>query len=417
MKKLLCLISLLLVVDQVRSDDSYARAEEALRSKLLDNYNRYALPDKKTVVTFTGLEVREFTMKEKEHEMQIYGWLKHKWDDPRLQWEASDHSNIQQLGVDPESIWKPDLSLYNAEHKENVVMHFDSQAIIFASGNVLHVPPCNLRFHCIMDLTYWPHDVHNCTLKIGSWIHSGLVLDIVLEKYEVTGMSTEDDDFNPKTNLSGRDFEITDWNVQRSSKFYDCCTEPYVSVTTSFIVRRIAPAYDWTVKLPVVCLCLLTLVLFMLPPGAGEKVLFGGVCLILDFLYLNYVTNEVNHAPTHTPLIVQLLGQQIVLVLASVFVSAIVLRMAKGPHNTGLPLFMKGSITGLAKFLLLGNYINDDSSPKSDDTELGSSKDLGQSASSNTCEWIMLAAIVDRLSLILYLSICIITLIRFNSVL
>lgn len=59
--------------------------------------------------------------------------------------------------------------------------HSHMPTIVYPDGSVLNVPSVNLRFTCVMDLTYWPHDTHNCSLEIGSWVHNGHQLDMQLE--------------------------------------------------------------------------------------------------------------------------------------------------------------------------------------------------------------------------------------------
>lgn len=54
------------------------------------------------------------------------------------------------------------------------------RVILSPDGKVLHVPSLDLHYSCVADLTYWPHDTHNCSLKIGSWVHSGSLIDIAI---------------------------------------------------------------------------------------------------------------------------------------------------------------------------------------------------------------------------------------------
>lgn len=55
--------------------------------------------------------------------------------------------------------------------------------------------------------------------------------------------------------------------------------------------------------LPLAGLSVLTLMLFLLPPGSEVKVTFGALCLVLDVVFLAYTSNLASHAPSHTPII------------------------------------------------------------------------------------------------------------------
>lgn len=423
-KLLILFVSFLLLTEEVRGDAPRARAEEALRRALLENYDVQALPQENNTLTFTGLVVRGIKMREAENSVNIHAWLKHAWMDPRFEWNPSEHDDISQLGFDMSDIWKPDLSVYNAvTAKQTTLEKSGILGIAYSSGKVLFVPPYNLQFHCQMDMTYWPHDKHRCTLVLGSWIHSGLVINLVLDNFEFEFPSNSSEAIdNELGDQSENEWKITEASVVKRSKFYPCCEEPYESLKISFLFARYAPAFAWTVKIPAACLCFLTLVMFLLPPGAGEKVVFGGVCLILNFLYINFTSYVVNYAPTHAPLIVQLVSHQLILVMVSVFVTAIVVRTARDPHSVGLPSYLRGPVIGLARILCLRNYANLKSSSeinsKESEAESGSASDTDTCKKNlNTSEWIILAAVVDRLAFILYLIISIICVVRFSSIL
>ena len=53
----------------------------------------------------------------------------------------------------------------------------------------------------------------------------------------------------------------------------------------------------------VAALSLLMLVLFLLPPTAGEKITFGGLCIVLNLLYVAFVYCLIRPPATSTPLI------------------------------------------------------------------------------------------------------------------
>lgn len=53
------------------------------------------------------------------------------------------------------------------------------------SGSVIWVPSSHVKAACVMDMTYWPYDVHNCTAKFGSWVHSSQTVDFRLKDDDV----------------------------------------------------------------------------------------------------------------------------------------------------------------------------------------------------------------------------------------
>ncbi|KAG7163898.1 Acetylcholine receptor subunit alpha 1-like 1, partial [Homarus americanus] len=195
--------------------------------------------------------------------------------------------------MSPKEIWMPDLRLYNRRKQES-----DSTlTLVYPDGRVLYAPPAKLRASCVTDLTYWPHDKHNCSIVLGSWVHHGHTLDLRLVAKEVKVDVPEVD--GPDGPLSRSEWKVEAGNITRRQNSYECCPEPYVSLWVTLILVRDAPAFAWIIKIPVAGMCILTVVLFLLPPGAGEKLVFGGLCLILDLLFIAYTSNVVSHAYSH----------------------------------------------------------------------------------------------------------------------
>ena len=47
----------------------------------------------------------------------------------------------------------------------------------------------------------------------------------------------------------------------------------------------------------------MTIIVFLLPPNAKEKIIFGGICLLLNGYFIEYVGSLTDFAPEHSPLI------------------------------------------------------------------------------------------------------------------
>lgn len=401
------------------------QAEQELRKKLLKNYDKERMPATNTTITISSITVLNLKMHEEEHTVDIHALLRHSWEDLRLVWSLEDNMEVGIMGMDPEDIWTPDLTIFNAAESSKHTTHSHMPTIVYPDGSVLNVPSVNLRFTCVMDLTYWPHDTHNCSLEIGSWVHNGHQLDMQLE---ASGLEVN---INSGVGEGGKNLSLTEWKLEaaklsRTVKTLRCCDEPYVAINVNIRVTREAPVFAWTVKMPAACLTLLTVVVFLLPPAAGEKIVFGGLCLLLDTVFIGYCTFVVGHAPTHTPLIVLMVCQQFLILVIGVMVASVVLRMSRDPHGCHLPSVMKGPLLAVSYFLCLGSYRSLVSKSyqsftffaKQDELEIGEggAQDRRRE-SSDAHEWFLLGAVVDRLALLLSVAVCVVSLIRFSCVL
>lgn len=400
--------------------------ERALRHNLLKDYDKSFMPSINTTVTVIEISIQSLKMHESEHVMEVLARLTMVWTDPRLKWDLATNENVGFLGMDPKSIWTPDLTVYNAAASTHVSRSTLPMIVYPKDGTILYTSPYNFEFTCAMDLTYWPHDIQNCSLKLGSWVHQGHLLDLFLKDNKV------EIEIPTEMKSSGLNFSAVEWiiletTVSREETVYPCCAEHLTSLLITFVVERNAPVYSWTIKLPIVCLSVLTLILFLLPPAAGEKLIFGGLCLTMNLIYIAYTSSVISHAPSHTPLIIRLVSQQVVLVTLSLVVSAMVVRIARDPRCLGLPSLIKRILVGFSYPLCLRSYRNlitytnhtfeFDPKPDEMNLETGDGSERQNRLSLDGCEWLLLVAVLDRLLFFLYAVICIISFIRFSYVL
>ena len=110
-------------------------------------------------------------------------WLRHEWQDPRLRWNSSYFGGISSLRIDPHKVWKPDIALYNtADGKFTAGNKLDDpiKMTLNSSGHIMWAPPAVFKSTCHMDVTYFPFDVQNCSLKFGSWTYAKDEIDLRL---------------------------------------------------------------------------------------------------------------------------------------------------------------------------------------------------------------------------------------------
>ena len=54
----------------------------------------------------------------------------------------------------------------------------DTRLQVRYDGMVMSIPPAHLKAACVMDMTFWPYDTHNCTVKYGSWVYDGVAINL-----------------------------------------------------------------------------------------------------------------------------------------------------------------------------------------------------------------------------------------------
>uniref|UniRef100_A0ACB8ESJ2 Neuronal acetylcholine receptor subunit beta-3 n=1 Tax=Sphaerodactylus townsendi TaxID=933632 RepID=A0ACB8ESJ2_9SAUR len=55
-----------------------------------------------------------------------------------------------------------------------------TKAIVKYNGIVVWTPPASYKSSCTMDVTFFPFDRQNCSMKFGSWTYDGRMVDLIL---------------------------------------------------------------------------------------------------------------------------------------------------------------------------------------------------------------------------------------------
>lgn len=162
--------------------------ERRLFNYLMRNYDNTIRPvlNATTPVTIRlGITLTQiFDLDEKNQVLTTLVWLDQEWVDEFLTWNPSDFGGIQKIRVPCQSIWLPDIVLYNKfvsifenfDHKYNLIIisaddytrgYMNSRAVVEPNGNVFWPPPTKFRSTCEVDVTYFPFDDQTCSLRFG----------------------------------------------------------------------------------------------------------------------------------------------------------------------------------------------------------------------------------------------------------
>ncbi|XP_025078465.1 acetylcholine receptor subunit alpha-type acr-16-like [Pomacea canaliculata] len=220
-------------------------------------------------------------------------WLQMTWQAYNLVWNPADFGNVTTIRVPKSMLWVPDILMYNSA-SESFDATFPTNVVVSSDGSCLWVPPGMFKSTCAIDITWFPFDDQKCNLKFGSWSHDGQFLNL-----------TEDD---PKGGdissfIRNGEWELIGVPVKRNVLKYDCCPEVYIDVTFTIHIRRRTLYYGFNIILPCVLISSLSLLLFVLPPDAGEKISLGTTILLSLMVFLLLVAETMPPTSDAVPLI------------------------------------------------------------------------------------------------------------------
>jgi len=208
-----------------------AEGRSHLRKQLFEDYDTINIPD--NVKVNFGISLLTFDVDEDKSTLEVDAWLRYMWKDSRLAWDNRTNG-INLLRISPNEIWKPDITLYNSANLKDMVRCWDSNPILYSTGEILWVPPCQISTHCNFTLEKYPYGEQKCALKFGSWTYDAELLDIGLYGNE---KKIDVDNFGSK------EWKIIENGAQRNEKYYPCCPEAYVDVTFNLTIQRVDPAF------------------------------------------------------------------------------------------------------------------------------------------------------------------------------
>ncbi|XP_068170881.1 neuronal acetylcholine receptor subunit alpha-3 [Antennarius striatus] len=320
---------------------SCSNEEHKLFSVIFSNYNQYIRPvanvTDPVIVQFEVSMSQLVKVDEVNQIMETNLWLRHIWNDYKLRWNPKDFGGVEFIRVPSNRIWKPDIVLYN-----NAVGDFQvddkTKALLRYNGDVTWIPPAIFKSSCKIDVTYFPFDYQNCTMKFGSWTYDKAKIDLVL-----IGSTINFKDF----------WETGEWMIIDAPGYkhdikYNCCEEIYTDITYSLYIRRLPLFYTINMIIPCLLISFLTVLVFYLPSDCGEKVTLCISVLLSLTVFLLVITETIPSTSLVIPLIGEYLLFTMVFVTLSIVITVFVLNVHyRTPKTHNMPCWVRTVFLGL----------------------------------------------------------------------
>ncbi|MBN3275263.1 ACHA4 protein, partial [Polyodon spathula] len=284
-----------------------AHAEERLLKTLFTAYNKLSRP----VANISDVVLVRFGL-------SIAQLIDVEWHDYKLQWNPLEYENVTSIRIPSELIWRPDIVLYNNADGDFAVTHL-TKAHLFHDGRIKWMPPAIYKSSCSIDVTFFPFDQQNCTMKFGSWTYDKAKIDLI----------------SMANNVDQLDFwESGEWVIINAVgtyniKKYECCTEIYPDITYSFIIRRLPLFYTINLIIPCLLISCLTVLVFYLPSECGEKITLCISVLLSLTVFLLLITEII----PSTSLVIPLIGEYLLFTMIFVTLSIIITVFVLNVHH------------------------------------------------------------------------------------
>nr|XP_006132554.1 neuronal acetylcholine receptor subunit alpha-4 [Pelodiscus sinensis] len=311
--------------------ETRAHAEERLLRKLFSGYNKWSRPVANisdVVLVHFGLSIAQLIdVDEKNQMMTTNMWVKQEWYDYKLRWDPLEYENVTSIRIPSELIWRPDIVLYNNADGDFAVTHL-TKAHLFYDGRIKWMPPAIYKSSCSIDVTFFPFDQQNCTMKFGSWTYDKAKIDLVSMHNHVDQLDYWESGEWVIINAVGN------YNIKK----YECCAEIYPDITYFFIIRRLPLFYTINLIIPCLLISFLTVLVFYLPSECGEKITLCISVLLSLTVFLLLITEIIPSTSLVIPLIGEYLLFTMIFVTLSIIITVFVLNVHhRSPRTHTMP--------------------------------------------------------------------------------
>uniref|UniRef100_A0A671P189 Neuronal acetylcholine receptor subunit alpha-3-like n=1 Tax=Sinocyclocheilus anshuiensis TaxID=1608454 RepID=A0A671P189_9TELE len=304
-----------------------------------------------------------------------------------------------------------------------------TKALLRYNGDVTWIPPAIFKSSCKIDVTFFPFDYQNCTMKFGSWTYDKAKIDLVLIGSTI----------NLKDFWESGEWTIIDAPGYKHDIKYNCCEEIYTDITYSLYIRRLPLFYTINMIIPCLLISFLTVLVFYLPSDCGEKVtLCISVLLSLtlhpegDLVHfcspLPHCFPLGHHRNPSTSLVIPLIGEYLlftmIFVTLSIVITVFVLNVHyRTPKTHTMPGWVRKVFLGLLPWVMfMTRPEKDEASSKtapgflwspcsSSEDAIESVKYIAQNMrlqnEAKEDDWKYVAMVIDRIFLWVFVLVCI----------
>jgi hypothetical protein len=220
-------------------------------------------------------------------------------------------------------IWKPDLVLKNGFKKfEEMGANFHLLRVT-NTGEVSWYPFEVLETRCSMDITNYPYDKQICDISFIVWSYSNS--EVIITK--------------SSTGIDYHEFqENSIWTIVSTVSKVNQSTDDSV-ITFSITLERKPQYYVMNMILPIVCLGILSILVFVIPVDAGEKMSYSITVFLAFAVFLTIISAELPNNSESTSTLSFYLVLQMVIGELVLVISALQLRLHHRKSVHGMSRF------------------------------------------------------------------------------
>ena len=274
----------ILVFLLVAPEKAAPMSEVELHNELFnEKYNELVLPVRNmddTVTVFVDFSVQAIEDLDAKHQtFSVSGYLDLSWVNQFLVWNPRNYSGVYEILVKCENIWLPDLLVANLIGDPMDLRPKNKNALLKSTGETVYWIYKFITVACKIRIRYFPFDSQSCDLELQSWWYPSSKLNLTSEASEET--------ISLFLFKESSEWVLESIRVERYEK-----PEGWGHIRFIFNVRRRHLFHVFNLVLPLVCISLLNLTVFLLPAESGEKITLCISVFLTFAVFLTIITNS-----------------------------------------------------------------------------------------------------------------------------
>ncbi|XP_064642686.1 neuronal acetylcholine receptor subunit alpha-3-like [Lineus longissimus] len=289
------------------------------------------------VVVSIKLTVVDIQLDSSTETLTFFAHVGMEWNDAYMQWNESQYNGLRSIMVSAESVWLPDIGIFNRIDASSQFKYDESHRIILKSdGNATWVPGGIFAVKCKMKMTKFPFDKQECTIIIGSNAYSPRELQPVkgMRQMKFPDLAENGEwSLREEEEIAARDYGLWAWKEYHYRLY----------------LRRNPTHHVLNILIPCVAISLLVLMVFCLPCESGEKISLGITTLVALTVFQMTTASNIPKNTSETPIIVIYLTALTGMSAASIVLTVLVLKVFYTPAEREMSQIVERIIRGLAK--------------------------------------------------------------------
>ncbi|KAL3847425.1 hypothetical protein ACJMK2_018334 [Sinanodonta woodiana] len=220
-------------------------------------------------------------------ELQVVGYLTVTWNDERFTWNPMMYGGIGTTIFPRSKVWAPPLILSNPTEQISdlnadlaLVRFLYTRAAIWNPGDIF-------KTKCYADIYKFPFDEQTCLIGLTAWGY--LATEILL--------MFPNNDMNIKFYKDSGEWILKNWNMLS----YEQNSISVASISLTF--KRRPEFFVTNMILPIILMCFLNAVVFVLPPESGERVSYSITVLLSFAVFMTIVNDNIPKTSAPMPII------------------------------------------------------------------------------------------------------------------